>query len=376
MNLSVLALFVAQTADSILSLGLSLALTLGLPVSSWRTGDPTRSLYKYLAVKLANVDGVVAELAKSAFLSTASGDWLKILALEVYGVTAQDATFATGQVTLVNGGGGYYPREAGDLAFKSSITGKTYHSTSAGILNSGPGTTLTVDFVADEAGSDSTLAPDELDTMVTTLLGVTIQSSTQAIGLDDQDEDSIRTQCKDSLGALSPNGPADAYRYVARNSDLTGITTITRALAVPDAGALTVTVYVAGAGGSVTPTEVTAVQRALDAWATPLTVTATAVSASGVTVNMTMTVAYSGGLSDADLTTKIRAQLTAALAAINIGGSALTTGGSGVPRSALIAAIFKAAPEITAVDLTVPAGDTALLSNQVPVLGSTTVTVV
>jgi phage-related baseplate assembly protein len=376
MNLSVLALFVAQTADSILSLGLSVALSLGLPVTSWRTGDPTRSLYKYLAVKLASIDGIVAELAKSAFLSTATGAWLKILALEVYGVTAQDATFATGTLVLVNNGGGYYPRDPGDLAFKSSITGKTYHSTTGGILNSGPGTTLTLDFIADDAGSDYTLAPDELDTLVTTLLGVAIQSSTQAIGLDDQDDDSIRAQCRDSLGALSPNGPADAYRYVARNSALTGVTTITRALVVPNAGANTVTVYVAGAGGAVTGGEVSAVQTALDKWATPLTVTATAVSASGVTFNMTMTVAYSGGLSDADLTLAIREQLIAELGATDIGGVQLTAGGIGVPVSAMIAAVFKAAPEISAVTITSPGGDTALLANQVPVLGTTAVTVV
>jgi hypothetical protein len=53
MTISVLSLFTAETAAKILSSGLEIAQVLGLPVSTWRNGDPTKSLYHYLAEVLA-----------------------------------------------------------------------------------------------------------------------------------------------------------------------------------------------------------------------------------------------------------------------------------------------------------------------------------
>jgi hypothetical protein len=48
------ALLVVNTAATLYDRGLAIARVLGLPVTSWRTGDPTRSLYKYLATVLAS----------------------------------------------------------------------------------------------------------------------------------------------------------------------------------------------------------------------------------------------------------------------------------------------------------------------------------
>lgn len=391
--ISVLTLFVAESADTIFKLGLELAQALGLPVTSWRTGDPTRSLYKYLAVKLATVDQTVANLARSAFLSAAvaaanagvpgAKEWLKILALEVYGVTPQEATYATGTVTLVNNGGGFYPREAGDLAFKSTITGKTYHSTSAGTIASGPATTATFDFIADEPGSDSALAADELDELVTKLLGVEVQSNTAAPALDEESADSIAERCNDSLGALSPNGPLDAYRYVAKNSELTGLTTITRAISIDNEDG-TVTVFIAGPAGAVTGGEVTTVQDAIDTWATPNCVTATVFSATAVVLDVDATVAYTGSLSDEELEELMIDKVTEALGKIDIGGEKLIAD-AGEAKGIAYATIYQAVKSIdgvTSVTLTIDLGsgpvsvDIELEPNQVPTIGDLTLTVV
>lgn len=387
--INVTALFTAETADKILAKGLTIAKSLGLPVTSWRTGDPTRSLYKYLAVKLASVDSTVANLSRSAFLSAlveaaksgddAAKEWLKIVALEVYGVEAQEATFAEGTITLENTGGGFYPVEAGDLTFKSTITGKTYHNTSGPRDEDGnpvdaitAGSTVVFDFTADEAGSDSTVAADEIDSMVTTLLGVEIVSNTAAVADDEQSPESIEEQCKDSLGALSPDGPADVYRYVARNSDLTGITTITRAFTVDNEDG-TVTVYIAGASGSVPGGDVTAVQDAFDQWATPNCVTATAVSATGVTIDVDATVAYSGTLNHTELVAAITAAISSALAEIDIGGDPLTTGDNGVALDMIVAAI-RSIDGVTSVAMTDPTANTLLDPNEVPILGTVAIT--
>lgn len=388
MSFSIFTLFTPETVDSIFNMGISLAKLVGLPVDSWRTGDPTRALYKQVATKLAAVDQTVANLAQSAVLSVlatqaGTGDagaiaWLKIVALEQFGVVVQEATFAesaagTG-VTLTNSGGGNYPVDPGDLTFKSSVTGKTYHNTTGGVLAPGPATTLTLEFVADEAGSDSTVAANEIDTMVTTLLGVSITASAPAIGLDEESPDSVYQRCKDSLGALSPNGPKDAYRYVALNSALTGVTTVTRAIAI-DNGDGTVSVYIANASGSATGPEIAAVQAAIDVWATPNCITATVISAFAVTINQTMSVAYGGSLSDPDLQAAIANKIAANMAALNIGGTPLVTGGKGVPVDLFVASA-RAIAGVTAVTVSAPSGATVLTTNEVAIPGTCSVTVV
>jgi phage-related baseplate assembly protein len=387
MSFSILTLFNPETATRIFDIGIALAKSVGLPVTSWRTGDPTKATYKFLATKLAAVDQIVANIARSAILSVlaqaaAAGDagalaWLKVVALEQFGIEVQEATFATSAagfgVTLTNGGGGNYPIDPGDLTFKSSSTGKTYHNTTGGTLAPGPGTTITLEFVADEAGSDSTVAPDEIDEMVTTRLGVTITASSAAIGLDEESPESVYQRCKDSLAALSPNGPKDAYRYVALNADLTGITSVTRAEAIDNEDG-TITIYIANASGSATVDEVNAVQAAIDVWATPNCVTAIVESAVGVTVNTVATVAYGGSLSDEDLETAIANKISVALAAMRIGGDLLVGDDKGVARDMIIAAI-RSITGVTAVSLGTPSGDTLLDPDEVPVPGTCAITV-
>lgn len=389
MSFSILSLFTPETATKIFDIGISIAKTVGLPVTSWRTGDPTRSIYKYVATKLAAVDQTVANLARSAVLSVLvqaanGGDagalaWLKVVALEQFGIEVQEATYATSAAgfgaLLTNTGGGNYPIEVGGVTLKSSVTGKTYHNTNAGTLAPGPGTTITLEFIADEAGSDSTVAANEIDELVTTMLGVVVTSSAAAIGLDEESPDSVYQRCQDSLGALSPDGPRDAYRYVSVTSKLTGIETITRAIAVPTPGENLVTVYIAGATGSAAGPDVTAVQAAVDRWATPLTVTATVVSAVGVAINTDANVTYAGALSDDDLEAEIANAIGVALARIPIGGVALPSADSGVPVGAIWAAIM-GIDGVTACALTTPAGDTVLAANEVPIPGTVSITVV
>jgi hypothetical protein len=288
MNISVLSLFVVETAARLLSSGLEVAAALGLPVTSWRAGDPTRAAFKFLAEALAERENVTSEYIKAGFLSTATGAWLTVLASEVYGVDRVESTYATPTVTLRNDGGGYYDIDAGDITLSASSSGKTYRSTSGGVLS--PGATLVVDLTADEPGSDSTVSANEIDELVTSMLGVVIVSSTAAIGLDEESDESLKDRCSDTLGALSPNGPADAYESVARNPLLTGVTDITRATSTSDATDGTVTIYIASPSGPCAGASVTAAQNAVERWATPLCVTPTVVNATAFPVNMTVMV--------------------------------------------------------------------------------------
>lgn len=363
--IAVSALIAVRTAAQFLDAGLSVARALGLPVETWRAGDPTRALFKYLAEVLAVLDPVVAEYVRSGFLSEARGEWLTVLASELYGVERIGATPSTPSITLTNGGGGFYPLDVGDLIVKSSISDATFRSTTGGTLS--PGATVTFDLVADVAGSESTVSTDEIDEIVTPLLGVAINGSTAAIGTDEQDDDALKTQCRSTLGALSPNGPPDAYEFVARNPDLTGRLDVTRARSIDDSDTGDVIVYVAGADGAVAGDAITDAQAAIERWATPLCVIPEVRNATEVNVNVTATV--EGDDLPPDVEARVAVRLEAFLAALPI-----SDGDDVIARSLIVAEIHRALPEAFRVTLTAPVADVTLALGSVATLGAVSVT--
>jgi phage-related baseplate assembly protein len=369
---------VVETTATIYAKALQVADQFGLDTSSWQPGNPTRSTFYVTSELLAELEQIVGSYVASGFLDHATGFWLKLLAKQVFNYDAAEATYATTTETLTNTGGGFYEIEAGDLTFRNTATGKTFHNTTGGTLASGPGTTLPLELVADEPGSDSSAAGGEIDDLVTTLLGVTVTNATAAVGIDEESEDSIREGCRAKLGSLSPNGPRDAYNFVAKNALLTGTSNVTRSRSVDDSDTGDVTLYLAGPSGPVLEADRALVETAILKWATPLTITPTVLSATGVTVN----IAYQLWLyaSVGETTTAIEDAVQAALAAVfrarPIGGDVITA-----PPGALFVTLVEStirsvfATQAFRVNVTTPGGDTALLISQVAVLGTVTPTI-
>lgn len=366
MTISLSSLISAATASQILSTGLQVAQALGLSVTTWRDDDPTRVTFHFLSEFLATKEGLAVEFVRSGFLSLARGQWLTLIAEDYYGVTRTEATFATSTVSLQNTGGGFYILDPGDITVENSTTGATYHNTTS--ITIGAGGSGTVDVVADEAGSSGSAAADEIDTLVTTYTGVTVTASTAAVGTDEQSDSSLRTQCLATLGALSPNGPADAYEYVCRDSELTGTTEITRAKSSGETTDGTVTVYVAGASGAVSGGAVTAAQDAVEQWATPLCITPTVASAVAVPIAITATV--SGGSVPEDVEDQVESAVTAMLADIDIDGLVAVSAIYTVIHGVLVDNGVTS-PTVT---LTAPAADTDLDADEVPTIGAVSVT--
>lgn len=285
-DISVFSLIIRQTASEFYAAALELAELVGLPVTTWRTGDPTRTMLRADADAFETLDGVQAELAASAFLPTATGSWLTLRAADVYGVARQEATFATANVTLENAGGGLFELAPGGLIVKNSVTGATFsNQETVTIQPLAPETVVSV--VAQEAGVGGSSGGDEIDTIVSpALTGVSITSATAAIGADEQSDEDLRAQCLATLGSLSPAGPADAYEYVAGNADLTGVSGVTRRKATGDNATGTVIVYVATATAALDSPSVAAIQDAVDIWATPLAIVATVQSGTAQTIDV------------------------------------------------------------------------------------------
>ena len=387
---SLATLLVQETKAAIYAKGLEVATTLGLPVTSWETGDPTRSLYHFVSNILSTLEGVAVGYIASGFLdfavARANADptdrqWLVLLAEQVYGYEAAEATYATCTITLTNGGGGFWPDlQAGDLTFRNSSTGKTYHNTSGGTLNSGIGQTLTLDIIADEAGSASSSGATEIDEMVTTLLEVTCSNPTAAIGLDAESPSSIAAGCRAKLGSLSPNGPRAAYEYVATRSALTGTSNVTRARSVGDSATGDVLLYLAGPSGAVIEADRAKVEAAVLQWSTPLCITPTVASAVTKTIAPTyeLWLYDTVGKTDAEAHALVQAALQTMMAARPISGDVIPPATSGYVYKSLIESTV-ASPfpgEVFRVAVTVPASDTAIAASEVPTLGTVTKTAI
>ena len=378
MTVSLASLLVQSTKAVIYDLGLSVATSLSLPVTTWGAGDPTRSTYHFVAEILAAVEEKVALYIAAGFLDYAEDDWLILLAEQVYGVVVPEATQGTCSVTLTNASGAVYVFDAGDITFKNSSTDKTYKNTTGGTLSAL--STLVVDVEADEAGSESNAAIGEIDELVTTYLGVTCTNTTACVGTDRPTDPEIRDLCREKLASLSPNGPADAYSYVAKNADLTGVTGITRTRVFGESDTGDVTVYLAGPAGAVTGPEATAATDAITTWATPLCITPTVASATNAVVSVTYELwLYSSvNKSQAEVESAVEAALLALLRTRPIGGDIKPPATTGKIYVSLIRAAIRATfpDHVFDVVVTVPAADVDLTNIQVATLGAVTATAV
>lgn len=376
MAVSLASLLVRQGKAVLYTAAIGVATVIGLPVSTWQAGDPTRSLYHVESEILDTLEANVIGYIQSGFLDYATGIWLKVLAQQVYGVVVPDATFATTDVLLTNTGGGVYDFDPGDLILKSTTSGKTYRNTTGGPL--GIGGTLTVTVIADEAGSGSSAGAGEINDLVTGQLGVTCANATAAVGVDEQDESVTKQQCRDKLGSLSPNGPKEAYSYVARNSTLSGTNAVTRVRVFGNSDTGDVTVYLAGPGGGVAEADRALVETAIRTYATPLCITPTVFAATNVVIPVTYTLWLykSANKTAAEAAVDIEAALEAMLASRAIGGDIIAPATSGsLYRSMIDSTIRTTFPQAFRVTVDTPTGDTALTNGQVAVLGTVTFTI-
>jgi hypothetical protein len=328
---------------------------------------------------LAALSQLAAVAIKGGFLSTSEEEWAEETARQVYSTERQAATFATCTVRLTNAGGGSFSGNAGELVVKNSATDITYRNTAPYTLS--PLGTADVEVMADTIGSVGTSLVGEIDTMVTTLLSVTCSNTTAAIGIDAESIADLKVRAIESLGAVSPNGPADAYSYFAKKSvrpdgTLIGIT---RVRCIPD-GLAGVDVYLATAAGPTPGSDVTLVNEDFQLHVVPIPVTCRTHSATAKTYAPTYTVWIPSqrGLSAPQVQTAIAAALATYLESVPIGGYKIgvTSGIWSSEISAVIGTAVQAAngvAGIVRVSLSTP--DMSLAENEVAILGSITATV-
>jgi len=356
--------------------------TKGASTTAWKTGAVVRTLITGFAIVLAASSSLQVAVAKSGFLALATGDWLTLVAQYVYGVARDGGSFASGDVILDNAGGGVYSLGVGDLVVINTATSKTYRNTAAfaiGAMETG----VVVPVEAVELGSASTATPGQIDDFETVLLGVSVANTAAIVGADAEDDAALRLRCLEKTGALSPNGPRDAYAYVARSTlDSTGAAIgVTRVRTIAD-GVGGLDVYIATGSGGVTgtvgdeDTDLGAIDAAIQEQVVPLAITATVQSAVALAVPCTyeLWLLDTITLSGAEVEAAIALALTAYLSEVPIGGYVISPATGTIYVSALESVIGGAVEGVIDVSVTAPAADVAVALDEAPVAGTITAT--
>jgi len=376
--------YTAETAEQALARALATAELLSLPVTSWIEGEPTLTLVEYHALRDSQLQAVILPILAGGLLEWASGDWLTLLARNVYNVERIGKTFASVTITAsCTPGKGPYNVEAGDVVVRNSTTGKTYTSVSPLVGNDTiqEFVPLSIDVVADEAGSESSASAGEIDELVTNFIGVTVTNATAAVGLDEESDDALRARCRLKRPAVSKiaSGPKGKYAYVALSPDENGGANVTRVEVRGDTSLGTVDVVIGGPSGQVTVEDAALVEAALVQKVIGPVETLDVIRGPSSATNVVYTLwVYSDvNLDEATIKAQVEQRLTALFQLAPIGGWSKT----GVPgegyvwRSLIEATIKGTSSRIFEVDVATPSGDVAHSQNTVLVLGTCTGTV-
>lgn len=316
---------------------------LGIEVTSWKPGAVVRTMIAGFSTLGASSSQFISTMARSAIFELAEDEWADLHGFYTYGVSRDVETFAAGNVVVSNSSGTPFAYSPGQLVVRNSTTNKTYSNTVAvTIPASSPGTTVAV--VADEGGSASTSVAGAIDAIASGAASLSVTNAAAIVGTDDESIDDYKNRCKLRTGALSPNGPRDAYGYVARSAKRIDETPIgvTRAVTIPD-GIWGVDTYCANASGGIsgtqddTTTDLGRIHLDIVKWATPHGITPRTHSATekSVTVQYNAFVYSSTGLNNAELLTKIETALAQHFATIPIGGDAAEVGSNRVYADAI-----------------------------------------
>lgn len=367
--LSIDELIGAPTEDEVFELFLFELETLGVPARSWRKGGVSRTILRVVAKAYFMFASLMRLAIRSAFLETAEGGWLTLLAYYVYGVTRVEATFATGQVQVTNSGANIYGFNAEEVRFLWTAEGKAYANIAAFTLN--PGETKLVDVRAVEIGAASSAPPGTITSLETYLDGVSVTNLESVVGLDAESDEEVRTACRNKLASFSVRGPRGAYAEavrIAKRIDGSPVN-INRSSISPSSSTGIVTVYVAAPSGTPDPDDLTAVEESIEAHARPDSVTVNVLAVTEVPVSRTLTIWAKrvDGVSTDDIAAFVNAALVAEIAVYPISGIPKPPSTQGYLYADFLAGVAKGA-HVSIFDVDGTGADVALAPGEVATL--------
>lgn len=360
MAVSLSDLVAAPTVDAARALLLQYLTEAGFPATSWQVGSFPRRFVEAMSRAYVDVLTLVNAITKGGFLDYATGDWLTLLASNVYSIDRWGAVFAQGDATLADVGGIGPVDVAPNQLWARSLSGKRFRNITSGSLPFGG--TLTLSWEAESPGIAYNAPAGTLTQLVTSLPGVGISNAgdpttgewlTQ-IGTDAEADDPLRVRCKARWPGLGGGATDLVYEAWARAAS-PQVTKVKVRGNDPADGK--VTIVIAGATGAL-PARTVAIVQSYIRLRQPLCVLASVLSAVNREIPLTATLYAKAAFAQA-----VRAggldNLTAYQAALDIGGEVFT--------AALIEQLMLA-PGMVDVVLGAPLTDVATNKNDIALL--------
>lgn len=357
------------------------AATLGLLPSDWLSGDPEDTLAQALTQTFTDFWNTYCYTAiRGGWLDTAKGKWLDWTGNNVFNTARNPATAAAGNWTGT-ATGPVGPYSIGDVVFECLDTGVTYtNSAPFSMVN---GDTLDIALVADIIGSGGNAAPTRV-VLQHTVVGLAGSNSGPIAGADVELDAPYAARCRLSYFALSPNGPGDAFRYVATSAKVNGGVSGVRTKVSPWSTTGVVTQILAGPAGALPGGDFSTVSAAVQKQVVVDVGTYTPVNATNHAIGIKFT-AYTRSADGID-PTKALARVTTALGlffpTLPIEGDIIPPATLGiVSREGLASKIQDAINDLDGdgtpdtnscfkVNLISPAADVVINAQEVPVLGT------
>ncbi|MBI2392826.1 MAG: baseplate J/gp47 family protein [Deltaproteobacteria bacterium] len=293
----------------------------GFPVTSWDAASVPRALVEAFSASLSDLSATVANIARGGFLGLAQGDWLTLLAAEIYSVDRRDAVFARGHARLTDSVGGPFTIMPGQL-WAASKAGLRFNNVTGGTLPLGG--KLDLLWQAESPGAAYNVPSGDLTTLLTPLPGVSIENLSLPslgtwlvrAGVDVESDAALAERCRERWSTLGAGGHAAAYAYhVKRASEQ-----VTRERvyeATPKGGH--VTVVIASSGGPIADaTVVKTVAAYLEDGRRPQCVTVHVIAAKARSIVLAGEVRVQAALRDA-AEARIAAEITALQSSLDIG---------------------------------------------------------
>lgn len=175
-SISLADLLTARTAAQVKALLIARLQGRGFPTTDWGTFAPERVMLEMFTQVLTDLTSeLVPLLAKSGLIELAEGDWLTLVARDMYQLDREQAT-RTRQTILLTAApsAGPYTIAVDALEVRSTTTLNRYRNVEGGTLTLGG--TLSLSFEAVEAGADYSDDAGSITEFLTPLPGVTVEN--------------------------------------------------------------------------------------------------------------------------------------------------------------------------------------------------------
>lgn len=367
-------------------------------------GTPENAFVYGLSLAEENRSADRAALALAGYRSTAPIEWLRLHAIEFFGLPVQTAGYATTTIQATNTSGNAYPStgvfEPGELRVVFDETKAIYENTATVALPPAQLSPLVASVTtfparAIDPGTASNAGIGDINRLESALEGVTVTNTQAALTNDDESAESINQRIDARIGlfgvlgagSISSGGPSTAVESIALSGRDSGggclrpdgsRVQVTRTKLVRDDTTGTSRLYVGDDDGPLDTGDLAIVDAEVQWYGERIcsNVGALNVVKNTITVNASMTIRKTS-LTNAEIEAAVTAGFPAAALAVPIGGFDLAT--DGVPIEYIEGAVRGAAAgrwQIVTIAVTLPAADVAFADDEVAefILGTLSIT--